>query len=640
MADFKPTGEQEAIIDAANTGGRVAISAAAGTGKTSTLKLLAGARPKSRMLYIAFNKAVQVEAAASFPANVTCKTAHSLAYKEFGAPMRERMGGRRVPGNEAAKILGIDSAFGFGEDTVFSARSQASMALGMVARFCRSADTEVQARHLRWPEGLTPAQGRDLGSHLLPYARAAWADLSAKSGKLRPTHDTYLKLWQLSKPELTGWDVILYDEAQDASPEVADVVERQGHAQLVAVGDAAQAIYQWRGAGDFLSNMDADHRLNLTQSWRFGQNIADEANVWLGVVGTDLRVRGNPNLDSELAELTQPDTVLCRSNAGTIENLLDAHDASRKVHLVGGGEDMLKLAQAAERMMDGKPPFHPELAAFSTWDQVVEYAKNDPSGTDLAVGVRMIDKYGTDGVQEAIEGCVSEKRAELVVTTAHKAKGREWPKVQIAHDFIEPLDKRTGEPLPIPGDDAMLAYVSVTRAKQVLDNAGLAWVHTHLESLGRAGGETVDREATPPAEAGDNQHPLPTPLSLLPDPAPQPVPVSEEPQDVTTAAGPLARLGLAVGDEMLVAGERDVYRIRGVAPDGSISAYGQGKSGMARNFLPEWCCPAWKEGRAGKRVRVRSVPAAQHRARETWRATHDYSTPPAETDFEVGRISI
>ena len=80
-----------------------------------------------------------------------------------------------------------------------------------------------------------------LTDQVVGLAHKAWADLTAgPAGKLRPTHDTYLKQWQLSEPHL-GYDVILYDEAQDADACVADVVSRQSHAQLVAVGDSAQA---------------------------------------------------------------------------------------------------------------------------------------------------------------------------------------------------------------------------------------------------------------------------------------------------------------------------------------------------------------------------------------------------------------
>ena len=66
---------------------------------------------------------------------------------------------------------------------------------------------------------------------------------------------------------------------------------------------------------------------------------------------------------------------------------------------------------------------------------------------------------------EAIEGTVPAEAAELVVSTAHKAKGLEWPRVRVAGDFWEPTDPKSGRPLPIARDEAMLAYVAVTRPR-------------------------------------------------------------------------------------------------------------------------------------------------------------------------------
>ena len=668
-AALTATSEQQAIIDAAGTGRTVAISAGAGTGKTSTLRMIAEARPRTRMLYVAYNKAIQVEAAKSFPSNVTAKTAHALAYREFGAPMRARLNGPRMRGTDTAAALGVRGAFGFDAERIFSAAAQASLAMGMVARFCRSADDEIAAHHFLAPEGLTDGETTALARHLLPLARSAWTDLtSGPKGRCHPTHDVYLKQWQLSKPSLSGWDVILYDEAQNADPAIADVVEHQRHAQLIAVGDSAQAIYGWRGAGDFLNRVDAMHRLRLTQSWRFGQAVADEANVWLGVVGTDMRIVGNPNRVSTLEPLDRPDTMLCRSNAGTIDALLDAHDTGVCVHLVGDGREMLALAQAAERLQDGKPAGHPELAAFGSWDQVVEYAEKDPAGSDLAVAVRMIEKYGAGGVVAAIDGTVPERSAQLIVSTAHKAKGLEWGKLRVANDFKEPLDKETGKPLPIPRADAMLAYVAVTRAMDTLDPGGLAWVHEHLAALGTPSGWTVDRELTSSAD------PLPAPVAV--GDRTGPVPTSVEGtnghldgavlawQTAPSAANREALMGFArdhvenfgaeqgaeliertienpvsqamvdpcqvtitTGTRVLVADERGVYIVAGQSNDGSLTCYPATDQGSgARSFRPEWCVPAERAGKNGKVLRVRTVPSAARRARALWREHHGFSS--------------
>ena len=66
---------------------------------------------------------------------------------------------------------------------------------------------------------------------------------------LKPTHNVHLKQWQLYRSALTAWDVILY-EVQDADPGIADVVEHQHHAQLIAVGDSVQATYGRAVPGD------------------------------------------------------------------------------------------------------------------------------------------------------------------------------------------------------------------------------------------------------------------------------------------------------------------------------------------------------------------------------------------------------
>ncbi|MFF0754392.1 UvrD-helicase domain-containing protein [Streptomyces sp. NPDC004267] len=70
---------------------------------------------------------------------------------------------------------------------------------------------------------------------------------------------------------------------------------------------------------------------------------------------------------------------------------------------------------------------------------------------------------------------------DVLVTTAHKAKGLESERVRIADDFKGPEEKEDGTldwgADTAPSDEALrVAYVAVTRATEVLDPGSLGWV--------------------------------------------------------------------------------------------------------------------------------------------------------------------
>jgi hypothetical protein len=263
------------------------------------------------------------------------------------------------------------------------------------------------------------------------------------------------------------------DEAQDADPAIASVVARQmTRTQVVCVGDAAQAIYGWRGATDFMSRVRADHRIRLSQSFRFGQAIADEANVWLDEIGTKLRLTGNPAITSTVEPIDSPAAILCRTNAQAVSEVITAHQCGVSVALVGGGRDMKALACAAEQLTAGGLASDPELIAFADWDSVRHYAAHDPGGGDLATAVKLIAAHTPRGVIAAIDACTSEDRAQLVISTAHKSQG---PRMD-HRPHRRGLPRTETRPHP-SREEAMLAYVAITRAKTSLDNTGLAWIH-------------------------------------------------------------------------------------------------------------------------------------------------------------------
>jgi hypothetical protein len=473
-----PTPEQQAIIHAYLANHNLVIEAGAGTGKTATLRMLATAAPRRRGIYVAYNRAIADDAKHTFPQNVTCATAHALAFRAVGRHLAHRLRGPRMPARQVAKTLGITQPVRIDPARILAPQQAARLVMDTVARFCHSAATEITERHVPKLPGLDdPVAVAALRAVVVPLAGRAWEDLSNRDGSLRFTHDHYLKMWQLSGPRFPA-DVVLLDEAQDANPVVQDVVERQHHAQRILVGDRCQAIYGWRGAIDAMATFNADTRLALSQSFRFGPAIADQANKWLQILEAPLRLRGSEEIASRVVPVDRPDAVLCRTNAEAVSQLMAAAEQGQRAALVGGGNDIRRLAEAATTLRAGLDTDHPELFAFRTWGEVQDYVAQDASGSDLKTFVQLIDAYGPDVVIEVMDRLVPEQAAQVVVSTAHKAKGREWPSVRIAPDFREPKDQDT----PIPQAEAMLAYVAVTRARQLLDPDGLAWVDRWLAS--------------------------------------------------------------------------------------------------------------------------------------------------------------
>ncbi|MFH8585528.1 UvrD-helicase domain-containing protein [Streptomyces celluloflavus] len=483
------TPEQTAAADAFRAGTHLVFQAGAGTGKTTTLTMLAReARRESRLgRYIAFNRAVARDAAREFPAGVACGTAHALAYTAVGRAYQARMNAPRQAGWRTGAALGIDVGLSvrIGARTV-DHKALSHTVLRTVTRFCQSADEKITRHHVPPLRGAESAPlHHQLTGIVLPYARKAWRDLQRPDhGVVRFEHDHYLKMWALREPVIPV-DFLLLDEAQDTNPVVEQILLAQrDHAQLVLVGDSAQAVYGWRGARDVMTGFDG-RQLMLSRSFRFGPALAAEANRWLTIVDAPIRLTGSPWLETELGPVRDPAAILCRSNVGAMVEVIRQLEAHRRVALAGGGEALSALVRAAHDLEAGRRTSHPELMLFESWAELREYAAHDPAGRDLLPLVGLVDEHGTAALLHALERLRPEESAEVTVSTAHRAKGREWASVRIADDFTPPgdLDERGEDRAPLPGpidiDEARLAYVAVTRARSQLDIGGLSWLNGH-----------------------------------------------------------------------------------------------------------------------------------------------------------------
>ncbi|HEX3783019.1 MAG TPA: UvrD-helicase domain-containing protein [Pseudonocardiaceae bacterium] len=486
MSSQRPTPEQDSAVATFRDGDDLVLQAGAGTGKTTTLTLLARAT-RSRGRYLAFNKAIATEARQKFPGHVSCSTAHSLAFKAIGHGFQDRLGRPRMSTAKLAQLLGIRIDVTIGQRTL-RASTLCSLAQETVLRYCYSADEVIARAHVPWPKGIaTEAEHDQLTQLVLPWAERMWTDLQhPEKGRVPFKHDHYLKMWALTQPRIYG-DFLLLDEAQDTNPAIERVFLDQGrHAQLVMVGDSAQAIYGWRGARDVMTGFHG-RQLALSHSFRFGAAVATEANRWLAIAEAPIRLTGSPQVTSQLSAVTNPDAILCRTNGGAMGEILALLADGRRVALAGRVHILKDLADAARDLQAGRRTTHRELLLFSTWGEVQEYVEWDPDGRDLQPFVDVIDEHGVDVVLHTLAQLCDEGSAEITVSTAHAAKGREWSAIRIAEDFTEPVDPDNvsvnGDPLPAPIEpaEARLAYVAVTRAQHRLDLGGLSWINQRAD---------------------------------------------------------------------------------------------------------------------------------------------------------------
>jgi superfamily I DNA/RNA helicase len=467
---LRPTVEQLSVIDSAAQDRDISIEALAGTGKTTTLKLLADSKSSKAGTYIAFNRSIVDEAKGKFPASVNCSTAHGLAFRAVGRNYASRLNlNQRLSFKQVAEWLHAPK-FSFKSsisDHVLDASQVARYAQATVRNFCKSIDSEISEKHVEAPVVISSNMGiqKDFASLILPLARRIWSDLLQINGFMRFSHDYYLKMWQLGKPSIPS-DYILFDEAQDADPVMLDVVNSQSSSQIVYCGDQYQAIYEWRGARNALTMVNVNDHLWLTQSFRFGSAIAEEANNFLIRLSAPKQIKGFGQVKSSVAFCPRPDAVLCRTNAGVISALLKEQNQNRKVAIIGRTQELIDFAEACSQLMQGIRTGHPELAPFSTWESVLSFIEEFPEeAQEIKTMVELVESFGAARLVQALINVVEEHQADVTISTAHRAKGREWNNVRLHGDFLHVDDMDT--------EDLRLAYVAVTRAKLKLDMS--AW---------------------------------------------------------------------------------------------------------------------------------------------------------------------
>lgn len=482
---MKMTLEQAAAVDEESN--LVVVEARAGSGKTTTLVWRARARPQRRILNLVYNKAMQLDAEKRFPANVTCLTTHALAYPAFGRKYEQAGKLGTIRAKNVTELLGVNTR-------------AASAILKTIEAFVISAEPEITV-------DLVPADGKgkpELAAararEVCDLARKLWEKMCDTSEASVPmTHDGYLKLFQLSKPDLASkFDEINLDEAQDSNALTLDLVLRQ-RCRRILVGDSHQSIYAYRGAVNALSKIEGAKRLYLTHSFRFGDGVAAIATILLAALkGEERPIVGRGKYQETLLDVDTNFQYahICRTNASVISAAVDLI-GKKKVHYVGGVksypfERMLDVYKLGIGNTGEVKDFF--IKNFGTLNRLEEYAE-DAEDSELKMMLKLRKKYGSkipDLIAQIYRDAVDDSSvADVCLTTAHKSKGLEFEQVILEDDF-DSLITEDGE-IRVPADSkekddldqaVNLLYVALTRAEGAIQvNKQLKEVMAVLDAM-------------------------------------------------------------------------------------------------------------------------------------------------------------
>lgn len=439
----------------------VVAEARAGAGKTTTAIGFAEARSDKRVLYICLNKANQLEAQKRFPGHVTCRTTHSLAYAAVGKHY-----GNRVINNWKAKHVA---------DALGVPLTVASPIHAALTKFFGNTNDVVQASDFeaikdRFKLSATKIQ------QMLPMANDLWRRMcDPKDEKVAITHDTYLKVWALQKPQLP-YDVVILDEAQDTNPVTYEVVAAQQNAQLLIIGDRHQSIYGFRGAINAMEEfgkLEGSAVYKMPRTWRFGERTAALANALLSAFkGEQTPIIG---MGKDVPyKAGAPMAYLSRSNMELFDKAASRH--GRGMHWVGGCDSYrLDLVMDAFHLFarETSKIKDPMLKNFASWSEFSE-AVDVTQDVEFRILHKIVENYGfkiPSLVQDIRDNeVIDPSKAERILTTAHKSKGLDWDYVKLGDDFTTIADAReemraTGRYSPETLQELNLMYVALTRAK-------------------------------------------------------------------------------------------------------------------------------------------------------------------------------
>lgn len=400
-----------------------------------------------------------VHVCTEMPRHVRARTVHALARRYMPMPYSN------IAEISASRLLHV---LGFAWIPKGRRAQHARAITDVLRRFWASSAENITEDHLPEYSGDMLAFDEEL---ILRDSGRIWEMVQkGENPQLPMTHDGYLKVVSLAAPRLP-FDIILMDESQDMTPALIHWIERQEHAQQVFVGDPLQAIYQFRGAVDAMDQISSETSFTLSESFRFGSQIANLAARWIRTPEdrTSRVVGHGPKTYRDNQEV-----ILGRTNWGLIQmahQVITEHPTARLVFPGGLNNYRIDDILAVWKIWRYGEPNNTALGRFNSF-QALKRVAEDVDDLQIKLWCKIVEELKNEvlHVIDTVRRATVDEDGDVWLTTIHKAKGMEYPVVILADDLapftVQQLDGVSY--LSTSVEDRNLWYVAVTRAQQRL----------------------------------------------------------------------------------------------------------------------------------------------------------------------------
>lgn len=449
-SNFQPSKYQLAIFDhiraqrigeqagAAEGQAHAIIEAVAGSGKTTTI-VQALELTQHPAVFLAFNKAIAEELKRRVPPHVQARTFHSLCYR----PVLQATGARDVNTSKLQQV--VKFAMPLGEAAMYGAFVRRLVGLARQSGLGALQEASDEAFYaLVEHHDITLEHERASEEKGIHYAQRI-LELSNESRDV--DFDDLLYQAVLRGVKLPTFKWVFVDEGQDTNMIQRAIIRKilEPGGRLVVVGDAAQAIYGFRGADSDSLNLIASEfapcvRLPLSVTYRCAAQITARAKTYVPTIeprdGAPEGVVEELGMKWKLTDLGCEDLVVCRNTKPLLD--LGYRLMRAKIPLRIMGRDIGEGLVALIRKCNGGTGLDTMLEALSRWQeretQKAIAKGNDAKAdaiTDKAGAVQMLasslpeGERSTEALIVVIQSLFTEANSRVTLATVHKAKGLE-----------------------------------------------------------------------------------------------------------------------------------------------------------------------------------------------------------------------